>query len=364
VWPPTCASIGAAARGAVARTTAAPGRLAKPARRHYDDARVHARDDRARRTFPVPESMASSTLPRFAWLSIAAALLTIAIKGFAYLLTGSVGLLSDALESLVNLAGAVMALTMLSIAARPADADHPYGHDKAEYFSSGVEGTLILVAAASIAVAAIARLLQPRVLEQIGLGLGLALAASLVNLVVALVLLRAGRRHRSIALEASARHLLTDVWTSIGVVVGVGLVALTHWLWLDAVVALVVAANIVWTGFGIVRQSVLGLMDTALAPVERTALEDAMRPYLSEGIQYHALRTRQSGARRFVTLHVLVPGAWTVQQGHQLLERLEADIRRAIPYVSVLTHLEALEDPASWEDVTLDRTGGSGAPRA
>ena len=305
--------------------------------------------------------MDRSRLLRFAWLSIAAALLTIGLKTAAYLLTGSVGLLSDALESLVNLAGASMALWMLSIAARPADAEHPHGHDKAEYFSSGAEGALILVAAAGIAVAAVERLLHPRPLEQIGLGLVVSVAASLVNLAVALVLLRAGRRHDSITLEADARHLLTDVWTSVGVVAGVGLVALTGWPWLDPVVALLVAANIVWVGVGIVRRSVLGLMDSALEAPEQAALEAAMSPYRTQGIEFHSLRTRRAASRRFVSVHVLVPGAWTVHQGHQLLERFEADVARTIPGASVLTHLESLEDSASWDDEPLDRAGRPGA---
>ena len=287
---------------------------------------------------------------------MAAALATIALKTIAYVLTGSVGLLSDALESLVNLAGAAMALGMLTVAARPADRDHPHGHDKAEYLSSGVEGALILLAAMGIGVAAVGRLLHPRPLEQIGLGLAVSILASLVNLAVSMVLLRAGRRNQSITLEANAHHLMTDVWTSVGVIGGVGLVTVTHWLWLDPVVALVVAANIVWTGVSILRRSALGLMDTALVPKEQEALEAVIRRRLPESVQYHALRTRQSGARRFVSLHVLVPGDWTVQRGHQLLERLEQDIRRTVPNVSVLTHLESLDDPASWDDQTLDRT--------
>ncbi len=294
-------------------------------------------------------------LTRYAWLSIAAALVTIGLKSSAYLLTGSVGLLSDALESLVNLAGAIMALAMLTIAARPADDDHPYGHGKAEYFSSGVEGTLILVAAASIGIAAGSRLMHPRPLEAVGLGLLVSLVAAGVNLVVALMLVRASRRHGSITLEANGRHLLTDVWTSVGVIAGVGLVGWTHWLWLDAVVAFVVAGNIVWTGAQIVRQSVLGLMDSAMSEQERLAVQKALVPHLFGGIQYHALRTRISGARRFVSLHVLVPGEWTVHQGHALLERMEADIRGAVPHTTVLTHLESLEDPSSWDDITLDR---------
>ena len=299
--------------------------------------------------------MDRAPLTRFAWLSIAAAVLTIGLKTAAFLLTGSVGLLSDALESLVNLAGAIMALAMLTIAARPADDDHPYGHGKAEYFSSGVEGTLILLAAVSIAVAAIARLLHPQPLEAVGIGLLVSGGAAIVNLLVALILLRAARHHGSITLEANGHHLLTDVWTSVGVIAGIGLVVWTRWHWLDAVVALVVAANIVWTGTRIVRQSVIGLMDAAMSDPERQAVQLALLPHLSGGIQYHALRTRISGVRRFVSLHVLVPGDWTVHQGHELLERMEADIRHAVPNTTVLTHLESLEDPSSWDDITLDR---------
>jgi len=307
----------------------------------------------------TPEPTDRSFLKRFAWLSIAAALTTIALKSLAYQLTGSVGLLSDALESFVNLAGAVVALAMLSVAARPADEDHAYGHTKAEYFSSGVEGTLIVLAAASIAVAAVRRFFSPQPLEQVGLGLGVSVAASLVNLGVALVILRAGRRYQSITLDANARHLLTDVWTSGGVVAGVGLVALTGWLSLDPAVALLVAANIVWTGTRILRKSVLGLMDTALPAHEVDAVRRAIDASLAPGVEYHALRTRQSGARRFVSLHVLVPGEWTVHAGHELLERIEAGIRRAVPPVTVLTHLESLDDPRSWDDQALDRVATS-----
>jgi cation diffusion facilitator family transporter len=281
------------------------------------------------------------------------------LKGVAYLMTGSVGLLSDALESFVNLAGAIMALAMLSVAARPEDDDHPHGHGKAEYFSSGVEGTLILLAAVSIAWAAVARLLHPMPLERVGIGLVVAVAASALNLVVALVLLRTGRREQSITLEANAHHLLTDVWTSVGVVVGVGATALTGWQPLDSIVALLVALNIVWTGTSIVRESVHGLMDRAVAPDEKKALLAVLDRYRRDGVDFHALRTRQAGARRFVSVHVLVPGAWSVHDGHLLLERIEADVRTAIPNVSVLTHLESVEDPASWADVGLDRPAGS-----
>ena len=296
-----------------------------------------------------------SSLKRFAWLSIAAAIATIALKALAYLLTGSVGLLSDALESFVNLAGALMAFSMLSLAARPADANHAYGHGKAEYFSSGVEGGLILIAAASIAVAAVDRLFNPRPLEQLGIGLGVSVVASAINLGVGVVLMRAARQYESITLEANAHHLMTDVWTSAGVLVGVGAVALTGWLWLDPVVALAVAVNIVWTGVRIVRSSILGLMDTALPEAEQARIVDILEGYVSDEVQYHALRTRRAGPRRFVSVHVLVPGEWTVDRGHELLERIEAELRGALPMMSVLTHLEPLGDPAAWDDLDLDR---------
>ncbi len=295
-------------------------------------------------------------ITRFAWLSIGAAVLTIGLKTAAYLLTGSVGLLSDALESVVNLVGAIMALAMLTIAARPADEDHTYGHGKAEYFSSGVEGTLIVIAAISIVITAIPRLISPRPLEQIGLGLGVSIVASLVNLVVALILLKAAKRFNSITLEADAQHLLTDVWTSVGVLVGVGLVALSGWERLDPIVAFLVAANIIWSGARIIRISALGLMDTALSIEELAKLQTVLEPYTHSGIEYHALRTRQSGSRQFVSFHVLVPGKWTVQRGHRLLESIEADVRHAMPNATVFTHLESLNDPASWDDTNLDRT--------
>ena len=294
------------------------------------------------------------SLTRFAWLSIAAAILTIGLKSLAYLLTGSVGLLSDALESFVNLAGALMALAMLTIAARPADEDHLFGHSKAEYFSSGAEGTLILVAAISIGITAVQRLMTPKPLEQVGLGIGVSIVASFINLAVSLVLRRAGKQFSSISLESNAQHLMTDVWTSAGVLVGVGAVALTGWERLDPIVALVVAGNIIWSGFRIMKSSVSGLMDTALSVEDQKTLQKVLEQHLQIGIQYHALRTRQSGARRFISLHVLVPGIWTVQRGHQMLERIEADIRHTLPNAVVFTHLESLNDSASWDDMALD----------
>ncbi len=291
------------------------------------------------------------SLSRYAWLSIAAAALTILLKTGAFFLTDSVGLLSDAMESLVNLAGALMALAMLTIAARPADEEHSYGHTKAEYFSSGVEGTLILVAAVSIVVAAVPRLVTPEPLEKVGLGLIVSVAASVINLSVALILLRAGQQHHSVALQANAHHLLTDVWTSVGVLIGVGLVALTGWLRLDPILALLVAANILWSGVAIVRQSIAGLMDTAWSADELKQLHAVLEPYLQGGVEYHALRTRQSGARRFGSFHLLVPGDWTIQRGHDLAERIELDVQQIIPNATVIIHLEPNDDPTSWNDV-------------
>lgn len=297
-----------------------------------------------------------SRLKRFALLSIAIALITMGLKLIAYLLTDSVGLLSDAIESLVNLAGALMAFWMLTIAARPEDRDHSHGHSKAEYFSSGTEGTLILVAAIAILIAAIERFNTPRPLEEVGLGLAVSSFASLLNLGTALLLLRAGRHYRSITLEANGKHLMADVWTTGGVLVGVGLVSLTGWNPLDPIIACVVALNIVRIGITIVRQSVLGLMDTSLPPEEETVIQRILETYAErDGIQFHAFRTRQAGARKFISFHVLVPGSWTVHQGHGLLEQIEADIRNILPESTLLTHLESLDDPSSWADVTLDR---------
>src|SRR5512136_2151700 len=244
-----------------------------------------------------------SSLTRFAWLSIAAAVVTIGLKVVAYRLTGSVGLLSDAIESVVNLVGGIMALAMLTVAARPANENHPYGHSKAEYFSSGVEGSLILLAAVSIGYTAVGRLIAPKPLEQVGVGLAVSVAASGVNLAVALLLLRVGRRRNSITLEANAQHLLTDVWTSVGVVAGVGAVALTGWQRLDPIVALLVAANIVWTGVGIVRRSTAGLMDSALSAEDQAAVQRVLQAHREGGVQYHQLQTRQAGERTFVAVH-------------------------------------------------------------
>lgn len=291
----------------------------------------------------------------YATLSIGAAILTIALKFGAYFLTGSVGLFSDAAESVVNLIAALVALWALTLAARPPDEEHAFGHSKAEYLSSGVEGALILVAAASISVAAWGRLFNPQPLEQVGLGLVITLVATAVNGGVALILLRAGRRLRSITLRADAHHLLTDVWTSGGVVLGVILVHLTGWLLLDPAIALIVAANIVWAGVRLLRETGYGLLDTALPAVDQQIIAAVLARYKEKGILFHALRTRVAGARRFVSLHVLVPGEWTVQRGHDLCEEIELAISRGLPGTNVITHMEPLEDPVSWDDQDLDR---------
>ena len=294
-----------------------------------------------------------TALTRYAWLSIAAAVATILLKLVAYLLTGSMGLLSDAVESVVNLFGAVMALWMLSWAAQAADAKHPYGHGKAEYFSSGLEGALIILAALGIAATAIERILHPRPLEQVGPGLAVSAAASVVNFVVARILLAAGRRHNSITLEADGRHLFTDVLTSAGVIVGVGLVAVTGWTVLDPVVALLVSANIVWTGVSLVRRSVDGLMDVVLPKRDQEAIERVMAVFREKQVAFHALRTRQAAAQRFISVHMLVPGDWTVHDAHHMAEDFEQALGAALGGAFVMTHLEPIEDENSFhEDVT------------
>lgn len=283
------------------------------------------------------------SVTRFAWLSIGVSIVTLALKTFAWLLTGSVGLLSDALESIVNLAGGVVALSMLTLAARPADQEHAHGHGKAEYFSSGFEGCLILIAAVCIACAAISRLMNLRPLEELGIGLVVSAVASIINFVTARRLLHAGRTHNSIALEADAQHLLTDVWTSAGVIAGVGLIALTDWLWLDPAVALLVSANIVWTGYQLLRRSVEGLMDVSLPNDKLEQIDAVLAEYREKGLKFMRLRTRQAGGRAFVTLHVLTPGDWSVREAHACADRIETDILAALGQADVTTHIEPMD---------------------
>ena len=289
-------------------------------------------------------------------LSIGAALATIALKGLAWWLTGSVGLLSDALESFVNLAAAVMALSMLRLAATPPDKDYHYGFSKAEYLSAGIEGALIVLAAAGIVWTALPRLFEPAELATPALGLGLSAAASIINLAVARILIVAGREHHSITLEADGKHLMTDVWTSAGVIAGVALVYFTGWLRLDPLIALAVAVHIVWTGVGLVRRSVAGLLDVAISPHEQEELTKLFAEYSRRhGVSFHAVRTRQAGARRFITFHFLVPDAWSVARAHQLSEEIESRMRSMVPNAAVFTHIEPISDPASYNDEGLDR---------
>jgi cation diffusion facilitator family transporter len=286
----------------------------------------------------------------YAGMSIVTSLFTIVVKFSAYFLTGSVGLLSDALESFVNLAAALVALATLSYAHSGADDDHNFGHEKAEYFSSGIEGALIFVAAGAIVWSALPRLLAPQPIEQVGLGLALSVVAAGANLLCGWFLLKGARDHRSITLEADAHHLLTDVWTTAGVIVGVGLVAVTGWLILDPLIAIAVAVNILWTGYRLMRRSFDGLMDRAIPQAERDQIVAVLEQVKTIGGDYHRLRTRAAGKVSFVDVHVLVPGAMSVLEGHDLVEKLESEIRQKVLHVEVLTHLEPVEDPRSWED--------------
>lgn len=294
-------------------------------------------------------------LLRMVWLAIAAAVLTIGLKIAAWLITGSVGLLADAAESFVNLAAALVALIVVRWAGQPADEDHAYGHDKADYLSAGAEGTMILVAAGTIAVSAVIRLFNPVPLETVGLGLAITAVATVINLVVARLLLKVGREESSLTVESDGKHLMTDVWTSIGVIGGVAVVALTGLERLDPIIALIVAVNIIVTGASLVRRSLSGLLDRALEPEEIDRIEEVLDRYRAQDISFHALRTRRASHRAFISLHVLVPGDWSVQRGHDTVEQIEGDLRSLFHTVTVFTHLEPIEDPVSFADTKLDR---------
>jgi len=295
-------------------------------------------------------------LERYAWLSIAAAFATIGLKGLAWWFTGSIGFLSDALESLVNLAAAVLALSMLRLAASPPDKEHPYGRSKAEYFSAGIEGAMIVAAAGGILWAAFPRLFAPQPIEAPLLGVALTAAATAINLVVGLLLIRVGRREDSITLEADGRHLMTDVWTSVGVIAGVAIIAATGWLLLDPLIGIAVAGHILWEGFGLMRRSVSGLLDISISQLDQREITKLFAEYSRRyGIAFHALRTRQAGARRFISFHILVPDAWTVAHAHRLSEEIESRVRSMVPNAAVDTHIEPISDPASYDDQTLDR---------
>lgn len=300
--------------------------------------------------------MQKPSLKKFIYLAIVAAVATISLKLFAYSLTGSVGLFSDALESCVNLIAAVVALFMITLAEKPADEEHAFGHNKAEYFSSAIEGGLIVLAAFSIIWSAIPRLLNPQPLENIGIGLLVAVGASGINLIVGLILVKNGRKNNSITLEADGKHLLTDVYTSAGVLIGIGLVKLTGWLALDAIVAIGVAINILWAGFQLMRRSALGLLDSGIPEDERLKVIQVLEKLKSQNVDFHALLTRQAGQRKFISVHVLMPGQWTIQECHDILEKVEKDIRELFDSpVTVFTHPEPIGDIVSMHDIGLDR---------
>jgi cation diffusion facilitator family transporter len=300
--------------------------------------------------------MTAGSARRYAGLSIAAAAATILLKAAAWKVTGSVGLLSDAAESVVNLAAALLALWALTVAEKPADTTHDFGYSKAEYFASGAEGVLILTAAVGIAIAAWERWRTPASITAPWIGVSVAAVASVINGTVAQALFRAGERLRSVTLRADAHHLMADVWTSAGVIAGIALVAWTGWTRLDPLIAFAVAINIVWTGWKLVRETGLGLLDTALPDEQRRLVTAALAPFQDEGILFHAIRSRVAGRRRFVTMHVLAPGDWSIQKGHDLCERIEAAVREALPGGHAFTHLEPREDPVSWDDRGLDRS--------
>lgn len=289
------------------------------------------------------------SLTAFAWLSVGAAVATIALKTGAWLLTGSVGLLSDAAESVVNLVAAFVALVALRVAARPADATHHFGHTKAEYFSAAIEAIMIFIAAVVILVSAVARFLEPRPLENVGIGLAVSAVATVINATVGLVLVREGRRHRSLTLVADGKHLMTDVWTSVGVIIAVIAVAITGWLRLDPIIAFAVGVNILVTGWRLLAQSADGLMDRALSDADHRDIIAVLSEFTDADVHFHALRTREAGHQRIITFHVLVPGEWSVRRGHDLIEDVEAAIRARLDHAEIITHLEPSEDPRSYE---------------
>ncbi|MEO5670715.1 MAG: cation diffusion facilitator family transporter [Ramlibacter sp.] len=283
-------------------------------------------------------------------VSIAVAVVTIALKTMAWWITGSVGLLSDAMESIVNLASAVFALVMVTIAHRPADADHPYGHHKAEYFSSGFEGLLIIVAALGIVWAAVQRIFSPQPLDQLGWGLALSVVSSAINGALAWVMLQSGRVHRSIALEADARHLITDVWTSAGVVVGIGLVVLTGWTWLDPAVAIGVALNILREGAALMWKSSQGLMDEALEPEVMAEVEKTLESFKHHTIRFDHISSRRSGQRRFVDMHMHMPASWTLGRAAAVRASVEQALMSAVPGLRATIQLLPSDVEAHFDD--------------
>ena len=300
-------------------------------------------------------SSAQPNLSRYAWLSVANAILTMGLRGGAYWLTGSMGFFSEALDSGVNLAAALLALWALNFASRPPDDDHAFGHEKIECFSGGFEGSLILMAAGGIVWSAVPRLLHPVALEQVGLGAALTAIASVGNGSVSFILARAAKAHRSLTLEADSHHLLSDVWSSLGILVGVGLSTSLHFPLIDPIIALAVALYIATMGLRLLYRAASGLLDPALPVQELTAIENILGSVSDQGVTYHALRSRRAGRYNFVQVHILVPGEWTVTRGHALAEALETRICTEVPGTRILTHLEPIEESCSFEDIELDR---------
>lgn len=303
----------------------------------------------------TPAASRLLTPQRLLMASVVVALVTITLKTLAWYVTGSVGLLSDAMESFVNLASAIFGLMMVTVAARPADEDHPYGHHKAEYFSSGFEGILIIAAAAGILWTAGHRLFDPQPLERVGWGLALSVGSSALNGLLAWVMFRAAKEHRSIALEADARHLVTDVWTSVGVVVGIALVQLTGWLWLDAVVAMGVAANILKEGFHLMWRSSQGLMDEAVEPEILTTIQQTLAGFEHRRgetaiIRFDHVSTRKAGQRRFVDLHMHMPAAWTLGRAAALRTSVEQALMSAVPGLRATIQLLPTDVEAHFDD--------------
>ena len=294
-------------------------------------------------------------LRRYAWISLLVAFVVIFLKIAAYILTDSVSLLSDALESVVNILGASATMWALAVSEQPPDDEHAHGHDKAEYFSSGFEGALVLVAAIVIISTAIVRFVHPQEIDASPYGIALALGTSGINFILARWLLRAAKQHDSMALEADARHLMSDVVTSIAVSGGIVLAVLTSIQWIDPLFALLVGLNIIRTGWDLVKRSADGLLDASLLPADHQRVLSVIHHFKSENIDFHAIRTRRSGARKFVTFHVLVPGDWSVQRGHEVLEAIEIELTHAIPHLHVTTHLEPNDDPSSFHDIELHR---------
>ncbi len=303
----------------------------------------------------LKQSIQKKSLAPIVWISIIASLLTISIKSAAYFVTGSVGFLSDAMESLINLAAGIVAFIMLSIAARPPDKEHPFGHDKAEYFSSLIEGILIVIAAIGISYAAINRLYHPQPLSELNVGMLLSVIATVVNLVTARILLYYGKKHNSITLEADSQHLMTDVWTTVGIIAGIFLVKLTNWQILDPLMAIVVAISILYTGAKLIIRSTDGLMDTKLTEKELIRIKQLLDLFIEQDINYHALYTRQASSKRFISFHLLVPGDYTVYKAHELTKEIENELTKEFAYSDIFIHLEPINDPDAFDDFLIDK---------